>query len=214
MSSGYCEFEDNMKSIKKLTVGGRLIWISFLMGSSFPANAQTNDASLEADLNIIQWQMIWLGDLGRSELKAPFDGLATQRQDFIRTVYIQTEMINGELVTTRASANCNNPTRVARTVVATPARSIATYRFGKRIYKNVPATYKTVVEYVMTHVGCSVLHEQDGKTFELAWPNAIEGFMLGQMKNAIHSRKGNELEWLDETGKVLARFEKHLEVTW
>jgi len=190
------------------------IWALISVYLSLPANAQANPDTQSSNSTLTKWQMVWLGDLGLSKLKLPHEGLATHRQDFIRTVYIQTEMIDGELVTTRASANCNSPSRITRKVVAKPAQGLVTYRNGRLIQEVVPATYKTVVEYAMTSVGCSVGYEIDGKTYEMAWPNALEAFMLEKMQSATHhDRNGNTLEWSDDKGDVIARFEKHLDIT-
>ena len=190
------------------------IWASILIYFSSSANSQTNPDITNSSSTITQWQMVWLSDIGLSKLKLPHDGLATHRQDFIRTVYIQTEMFDGELLTTRASANCNSPFRVNRKVVVKPATMIPTHqnRNGTFVYKEVPATYKTVVDYGTTQVGCTVGYEVDGKTYEMTWPNAIENFMLVQMQKAIHYRQGNTLEWLDDENKIIARFEKHQEI--
>ena len=156
----------------------------------------TEDGDTEIVLDETKWSMVWVSDFGLE--KYPNQDYGINVEEYIRTVNIDTAVINGKLLTTRADAKCNGMWRENRKVIGTPAKTIEIYENGVVRFKAIPATFVRKVEWLTTQEGCGniVVHH-------------MEKFMWKNSQLATNIREGNNLKWLDEDGGVIAIFEKN-----
>jgi len=167
------------------------------------------------------WRMVWIKDFApidwpyTPEFKIKAQWPELQRKDlpqrletYIRSVNIHTAVINGELVTTRASAGCNGMGRSTHKVVVTPARTVEIFRDGKPQWETIPATYETETGWFTTQKACSIGLKIEGKLHDTNWIAMMENFIMANGNKVSHSRIGETLEWKNSDGTIIARFEK------
>jgi len=154
------------------------------------------------------WRMVWVDyDLAFDEL--PHEDLAPYLEDFIRTVTIETDSLDDEPLPVRISAGCNNVGRSRGWRIAVPEQTIETIQDGKPHFETIPATFeRRTSEWTSTLKACGRLHRIEGKSYTVYWPNSLEVFLLKHAKVAVLTEEGDGLDWADETGTVMARFEK------
>ena len=90
----------------------------------------------------------------------------------------------------------------------TPARTIETIRDGKPHYTTIPATYKAYVDIVMTQTGCTLTPIVNGVSYPTNWMEKMEDFIGEQIRTGTPARNADTLEWINEDGKVMAKYEK------
>lgn len=162
------------------------------------------------------WRMTWVEDFGTTltwdenyeATQLPHKDWAPHLENYIRTVKIQTSMIDGKFSTVSASAGCNGIGRDIRRRVVTPAKTIETIRDGQAHYETTPAVFENYDEWFTTQKGCTWGQEIDGKKYGFNWISLMERFLLKNAPNATLSRKANSLEWIGPSGTAIARFEK------
>jgi len=156
--------------------------------------------------DVTKWQMVWAGDFGADPVSPP--GLAAEFDKFIRSVSLRTGHVGGELVISSGYAGCNGIGREIRRRIVTPARTTEIIRDGKPHYTTIPATYKAYVETVMTQTGCSLTPIVNGVSYPTNWIEKMEDFIIEQIRTGTLAPNGDTLEWINEDGKVMAKYEK------
>ena len=201
-----------MKSIIKTLSGAACAMAVFVMVSlttGVPAAAESKAPSSDPTEQYSQqtrWQMVWVKDLPSDDFEHP--DLAVLWDGFMKQVNIHTAVIDGEITLTSASAKCNFMGRSLRRRVVKPALTTETLRDGKLHYETVPAVYEPYWEFSTTQKACSFRHEIEGEIYDVDWPMQMERFLSGNNDTPINIRAGNILEWEDESGEIIARFEK------
>jgi len=156
--------------------------------------------------DVTEWQMVWAGDFGADPVSPP--GLAAELDKFIRSVSLRTGHVGGELVISSGYAGCNGIGREIRRRIVTPARTTETIRDGKPHYTTIPATYKAYVDIIMSQTACQLTPKVDGVRYPTNWIEMIEDFIGEQIRTGTPARNGDTLEWINEVGKVMAKYEK------
>jgi len=211
-----------MKSIVKTLFGAACAMMLFIivsLSTGMPAAADnetspkrtgqdsTNLPKLFFKPEETRWQMVWVKDLEMHDL--PHPDLAEQLNTFISRVNIHTADLDGTPTLTAASANCNFMGRSMMWTIVEPAKTTETIRNGKPHYETKPAIFKKrPASFSTTQKACSFRHEIEGVIYDVGWPNQMEGFLIANINTPINIRAGNILEWEDESGEVIARFEK------
>ena len=207
-----------MKLVIKLSLYAFLV-AAILLGSAVQASEAIVEDDI-ADLSI--WRMVWIKDFVAKDWlvnKSHYysaanmpeisrENLPQRLESYIRSVNIHTAVIDGELLTTRASAGCNGMGRSMRKVVVTPAQTVEIFRDGITQYETTPATYKTETSWFTTQKACSIGLKIDGKAHDTNWIAIMESFIMANGDKVSHSRIGETLEWKNVDGTIIARFEK------
>ena len=205
-----------MKStLQWVSRGAHVTALSLLLALPLSAQVKTGTQTEDAAYALVlteqladktRWKMVWVKDLPMHNL--PHPDLAHDLDNFIKTVNIHTSVIDGKTILTAASATCNFMGRSVRRKIVTPAKTTETLRDGAPHYETMPAVYKTQFDFSTTQKGCYFKREINGETYELGWPTEMEHFLIENIDTPIKVRGGNILEWADESGEVIARFEK------
>lgn len=204
--------KSKLHSISRAVICAAASFIMALPSSAqVKTGTQTEDAAYALALteqlaDKTRWQMVWVKDLPMHNL--PHPDFADDLDNFIKTVNIHTSVIDGKTILTAASANCNFMGRSVSRQIVTPAKTTETIRDGTPHYETVPAVFKTYLSFSTTQKACYFKRDINGETYELGWHTEMEHFLIENIDTPIKIRGGTILEWTDESGEVIARFEK------
>ena len=139
------------------------------------------------------WRMVWVDGFGEDNL--PHEDLAPMREEYIRNVYITTDIIDGKFLTIEAYGHCLRLTREAY----------------QEVYNTSPPTIKLRYRWKEGSRTCDLIREVGGKKYHLNWGAAMRDFIIRNNNPLTQIRDGNNLSWVNDAGVVIAKFQKSSE---
>ena len=157
----------------------------------------------------MRWHMTWSKKLDEIKLR-----LKDSYSDLITPVTIETVLIDNKLITYSGFAGCNRFSGGYQRYILKPETLKVKVKEGVIYYETTPEDIGTrITAFRSTLKGCQRKQHKEGGQ-ELSYnPAILESFISKNALKVTHKWEGNTLEWQNESGEVIARFEKLADLT-